>query len=363
MTLFFLPGKEDNILTSGRKLGITGTVALWFAFVLVSAFMPGFKKKAEYKTVRITLASVPVERTVEPAVQEPVPQTTVNEPVQAKPAEPENVPAPAKKAEPAGKPEPQKKVEPPKKAAPVQKQKPAQTSAAEPKKTSPANPAQTYKKSVDELMAEQNAQKEKDVQWDDSVSENAVETSNAAAPSTPQAKQITGDAALLGKSAEMAQHNNGPVNSTPDEKNKNGGSADESTKSALGTISSTTYTQSAGSGASSQPSGNTGRNKDGVVNTEIFDIRISDGRTRLPPMTSIQFSKDNEQQIGNSCDVEVRFKVLANGSVLLSDITIKPASILPPAVRQEIREQVSQWRFTPGSSDGDAVFTLTIIKK
>lgn len=355
MTIFFLPAKEDDILTCGRKLGITGTVVLWFVFVLVSAFLPAFKK-TEYKTVRITLASTPVEKTeepAEPAVQRYAPQEPVKEQAQAAAAEPENAPAQVKKAEPA------------KKTAAARKQEPAQTSAAETKKTPPKPPVAYAKDPMDQFAEQTSARKERNVQVDDSTFADASVTSNAAEQNTPQAKQVTGASALSGKSASAAQQGNRPVSSTSESEDKKSADAGEATKAALGAISATTYTQPAGAetGVSSQTLRNTGQNKDGAVKTGISDIRMSDGRKRLPPITSIQFSEDNEQQIGNNCTVEVRFKVLADGNVLLSDITIKPASILPPAVRQEIRAQVSQWRFTQGSSDGDAVFELTIIKK
>ncbi len=350
MTIFFLPGKEDDILTSGRKLGITGTAALWFAFVLVSAFMPDFKKKTEYKTVRITLASVPVERTVEPAaVPEPAPEEPVKEQVQAAAAEPENVPAQVKKTEPA------------KKAAAARKQEPAQTSGTGTKKTTPAKTAPSYKKSVEELMAEQSAQKEKDVQWDDSLFADSSAASSSTAQSTPQAKQITGASALSGTSAAAAQQNDGPVSSTSAAENKKPGSADASTKAALGAINNTTYTQSSGSGASSQTSVKTGRSSDGKVT-----VGMSDGTARTllyPAKPSIQISEENAKKIDSSRTVKVKFKVLEKGNVPLSEISIEPTSTLTLEIQKEIRDQVSQWLFTEASSDGDAVFTLTIIKK
>ncbi|HAH62133.1 MAG TPA: hypothetical protein DCL73_08570, partial [Treponema sp.] len=279
MTIFFLPGKEDDILTSGRKLGITGTAVLWFAFVLVSAFMPDFKKKTEYKTVRITLASVPVERTVEPAaVPEPAPEEPVKEQVQAAAAEPENVPAQVKKAEPA------------KKAAAARKQEPAQTSGTGTKKTTP-KPSVTYAKDPMDQFAEQTkTQKENAApQRGDSALADASITSNAAVQSTPQAKQITGASALSGTAAAAAQQNDGPVSSTSAAENKKPGSADALTKAALGAISSTTDTPSGGSGERSQSvekgegaqiSVNTGRSVSGKVAAGISDITTSKGKAR-----------------------------------------------------------------------------------
>lgn len=351
MTIFFLPGKEDDILTCGRKLGITGTVVLWFVFVLVSAFLPAFKK-TEYKTVRITLASTPVEKTeepAEPAVQRYVPQEPVQEQAQAAAAEPENAPAQVKKAEPA------------KKAAAARKQESAQTSAAETKKTTPEPPV-AYAKDPMDRFAEQNAQKEKDVQWDDSAFADASVTSNAAEQNTPRAKQVTGASALSGKSASAAQQGNRPVSSTSESEDKKSADAGDATKAALGAISATTYTQPAGAetGVSSQTSLKAGRSSDGKV-----AVQMSDGTARTllnPPNPSIRISDENAGLIDGSRTVEVRFKVFADGNVPRTGISITRA-VLPRTIQDEILDQVSQWRFTTASSDGDAVFTLTIIKK
>ena len=346
MTFSFLPAAEDDILTRGRKIGLTGTVVFWFVFITVSVFIPVFKKNPEYKTVRITLASVPVEKTIK-----------TSEPEKAVPLQPEEVnkPVPVKKTETKDKPVPQKKTDPVKKASTVKKQENVHAAAPETKMSS-GKPSQVYKKSVEELMAEQRVQKEKNVQWDDSLFADASVTSNTA-QSAEQTKQIAGAAALSGTSAEASPQNAGPVNSSASE-NKKAENADASTKAALGAISATTHTQSAGNGVKSRTSVKTGRSSDGKVAVEM-----TDGSARIllyPSKPSIQISDENAKLIDSSRTVTIQFKVLAKGNVPLSAINITPASILPLSIQQEIREQVSMWRFVQDTADGYANFIFTI---
>jgi hypothetical protein len=347
MTFSFLPAKEDDILTRGRKIGLAGTFVFWFAFILVSVFIPVFKKNPEYKTVHIILASVPVEKTVK-----------TSEPEKVSPQLPEqmNKPSQVKKTETKNKSEQQKKAGPVKKASVSQKQESVHTPAAE-TKPSLKKPSAVYKKSVEELIAEQRLQKEKAVQWDDSLFADAPVTSNTA-QSAPHTKQIAGAAALSGVSAEVSQQKTDPVNSTAVSENKNSENADASTKAALGAISATTYTQSAGNGVKSQTSVKTGRSSDGKVAVEMID---GSARTLLyPAKPSIQISDENAKLIDSRRTVTVQFKVLAKGNVPLSGINMTPASILPLSIQQEIREQVSMWRFAQGASDGYANFIFTI---
>jgi hypothetical protein len=348
MTFTFFPDKEDDILTSGRKIGLAGTAAVWFVFMLISVFMPVFRRKPEYKTVHITLASVPVEKNIK--ISEPVKANVV-------PSGPVKEPEQVEKPETANKQEQKETAEPVKKTSASAKQESSHISAAETKKASSSKPAVVYKKSVEELMVEQREQKEKDVQWDDSLFADASATSNIVQSST-QAKQIAGAEALSGTSAEASRQNNSPVNSTTTSKNKKSENVDTSTKNTLGTISATTYTQSAENGMRSQTSVKTGRSSEGKVAVEM-----SDGTARIllyPVKPSIQISDENAKLIDSRRTVTVQFKVLAKGNVPLSGINITPSSILPLAIQQEIREQVSLWRFAQDSADGFANFIFTI---
>jgi len=347
MTLSLLPDKEDDVLTRAGKIGLIGTVGFWFLFLLAAALFPLlYSGKPEYKTVRITLSSVPVQQTVTEKIAQTVPVQP--EPAAVQPA------APAVKAAKAAVPE--KKTAQPAKTEPASRpaaQKPAPSAGTAPVQKS----VPSYKKSVEDLMGEQRTQSDKNVQWDDSLFADASSTTNAG-QSTAQAKQIAGAAALSGTSAAAAQPDAGPEKSSSSAQRTKTDGADASTKAALGTISETKYTQTGGNGVFSQTSVKTGNGGDGKVALEM-----SDGSSRVllyPSKPTIRISDENAKKIDSSRTVRVKFKVLAKGNVLLSEITIEPASILPFEIQKEIRDQVSQWRFAQDPSDGYAGFVFTI---
>jgi hypothetical protein len=359
-SLVSLIRNDDEILTKSRKAGFISTAAVWVVLVLIFAFVPAFKKKPEYKTVRITLSSTPLEK-----------QQKVVEPV--KKEEAVKAAEPVKKAEPVQKTAAQKNVEPAKassvqkKTEPVKKEKQPESAPANQKsvpaadKAKPSDSPVVYKKSVEELMAEQSRQKAKDVKWDDRLfTDSAAEESSspAASPKTSGANKITGSSALAGTAAAAAASANEPVNSTSvSEKQKSAG-ADAATKTALGNISSTTYTQTSGSGMNSRTSVNSSLGSDGKVS-----IELTDGSVRMllyPGKPAIQISEENAKRIDSTRTVRVQFKILAKGNVPLSEINITPSSILTPEIRQEIREQVSLWRFSQAAADGYASFDYTI---
>jgi outer membrane biosynthesis protein TonB len=337
---------DDEILTKSRKTGLISTAAVWVVLLLIFAFVPVFKKKPEYKTVHITLASTPLKKTQKAA--EPV-----------KTAEAVKTEEPVKKAEPV-----QKDVEPPKPSAVQKKPEPAkradrQKSAPAADKAKTSDSPTVYKKSVEELMAEQSRQKNKDVKWDDSLFTGAAESSSQT-PSTDVsgADKITGSSALSGTAAAAAASDNEPVNATAVSDKVKSAGADAAVKKALGNISSTTYTQTSGSGMNSRTSVNTSINSDGKVS-----IELKDGSVRMllyPERPAIRISEENAKRIDSTRTVRVQFKILSKGNVPLSDINITPSSILTPEIRQEIREQVSLWRFSQASSDGYAAFEYTI---
>jgi outer membrane biosynthesis protein TonB len=345
MTFSLLPLTEndDEILTKSRKTGLIGTAAVWVVLILIFAFVPVFKKKPEYKTVHITLASTPLNN-------------------RQKEAEPVKKEETVKKAEPVKKEEPvQKKTEPVKKTKQPESASAKSKSIPAPNKAESSDSPAVYKKSVEELMAEQSRQKAGDVKWDDSLfadSAAAESTSQAASPKSARPDKITGAAALSGTAAAAAASDNEPVNSTSvSEKSKSAG-ADASVKKALGNISSTTYTQTSGSGMNSRTSVNTSMSSDGKVS-----IELTDGSVRMllyPGKPAIQISEENARRIDSTRTVRVQFKILAKGNVPLSEINITPSSILTPEIRQEIREQVSLWRFSQAPGDGYASFDYTI---
>ncbi|MCI7079901.1 MAG: hypothetical protein MR944_02315, partial [Treponema porcinum] len=158
---------EDSIQKNTLRLSFWGTAVVWFLLLIFFAFAPGVQKKEEFKTIQITL-DVPHEK---PEVQKTdiaSQETAASKKTQTSPAKSD-----AAQSAPASQKKPS--VQQPAKTA--QKQASSPAAAASPKTSSPAPveaksaPAKakiTYKKSVDELLAEQSGSA-KSAQWDDSV--------------------------------------------------------------------------------------------------------------------------------------------------------------------------------------------------
>jgi hypothetical protein len=341
MIKFFGADKDESVLADSTRLAMIGTCIFWAVIILLSALLPVSPHPELYKTVQITL-SEPVVSAV-PAIIKPeieqkktpevsIPEKSVKTRVDQKTAG--RIPeAPAVKKHSVAR------------SVPVE----------------PSGPV-AYGKSVDDMMAAQHrtASSQK-TQWDDTVFDgSAVAVTSAAKTATPQ--KIIGASALSGTSAEAAVPGNDQLVSGSPEAGKKSQvqNASDSTKSALGKIAATTYTQSAGNGTSSQVSVHMS-GTDGKVALEM-----SDGSARVlldPPKPVIFISKDNAALIDSSRTVTVQFKVLAGGNVPLSGIEIKPSSALPLPILSEIREQIASWRFATDSADGIARFEYSIIKK
>ena len=94
--------------------------------------------------------------------------------------------------------------------------------------------------------------------------------------------------------------------------------------------------------------------------------KLSDGSARVllePLKPVIIISEENGKRIDSSRQVVISFRILAAGNVPFSGITITPSSALPEEIQSEIKDQVSTWRFAPASSDGQAKFEYSIIKR
>lgn len=345
---------EDSIQKNTLRLSFWGTAVVWFLLLIFFAFAPGVQKKEEFKTIQITL-DVPQEKTEIQKTDIASQETAASKKTQASPAKSDAAQsAPAAQKKPA--------VQQPAKTA--QKQASSPAAAASPKTSSPAPveaksaPAKakiTYKKSVDELLAEQSGSA-KSAQWDDSVfgDDTAAVSSSSTTNSTAVNKGVSGTSALSGTAASAALDTGKAVAKT-DSAVKT--AATSATQNALGKIAAATYTMSAGNGVSSSAK----ENGDGSVS-----VSMTDGSSRIlldPKKPVIFISEENAALIDSSRTVTVSFKVLSGGNVPFSGIVISPSSLLPIQIQSEIREQISQWRFKPASSDGQARFEYSIIKK
>ena len=344
---------EDSIQKNTLRLSFWGTAVVWFLLLIFFAFAPGVQKKEEFKTIQITL-DVPQEK---PEVQKTdiaSQETAASKKTQASPSKSD-----AAQSAPASQKKPS--VQQPAKTAQKQASSPA---AASPKtsspvpveaKSAPAKAKITYKKSVDELLVEQSGSA-KSAQWDDSVfgDDTAAVSSSSTTNSTAVNKGVYGTSALSGTAASAALDTGKAVAKT-DSAVKT--AATSATQNALGKIAAATYTMSAGNGVSSSAK----ENGDGSVS-----VSMTDGSSRIlldPKKPVIFISEENAALIDSSRTVTVSFKVLSGGNVPFSGIVISPSSLLPIQIQSEIREQISQWRFKPASSDGQARFEYSIIKK
>ena len=343
---------EDSIQKNTLRLSFWGTAVVWFLLLIFFAFAPGVQKKEEFKTIQITL-DVPQEK---PEVQKTdiaSQETAASKKTQTSPAKSD-----AAQSAPASQKKPS--VQQPAKTAQKQAASPKTSSPAPVEaKSAPAKAKITYKKSVDELLAEQSGSA-KSAQWDDSVfgDDTAAVSSSSTTNSTAVNKGVSGTSALSGTAASAALDTGKAVAKT-DSAVKT--AATSATQNALGKIAAATYTMSAGNGVSSSAKVNVEKKGDGSV-----AVSMTDGSSRIlldPKKPVIFISEENAALIDSSRTVTVSFKVLAGGNVPLSGIVISPSSLLPIQIQSEIRKQISQWRFKPASSDGQARFEYSIIKK
>lgn len=343
---------EDSIQKNTLRLSFWGTAVVWFLLLIFFAFAPGVQKKEEFKTIQITL-DVPQEKTEVQKTDIASQETAASKKTQTSPAKSD-----AAQSAPASQKKPS--VQQPAKTAQKQAASPKTSSPAPVEaKSAPAKAKITYKKSVDELLAEQSGSA-KSAQWDDSVfgDDTAAVSSSSTTNSTAVNKGVSGTSALSGTAASAALDTGKAVAKT-DSAVKT--AATSATQNALGKIAAATYTMSAGNGVSSFAKVNVEKNGDGSVS-----VSMTDGSSRIlldPKKPVIFISEENAALIDSSRTVTVSFKVLAGGNVPLSGIVISPSSLLPIQIQSEIREQISQWRFKPASSDGQARFEYSIIKK
>lgn len=389
---------DDKTQANALKTAVVGTGILWLILVVLMSVCPGFRKPERYKTISIMLepvsesisekseklnpaaekientnakeAAAPaniekaVEKQSEPAkpVQKPAEQIKKQETAKKahNPAA-KTVEKPAKSAEPVkpaeSKPEnskaaPAKTVEQPKAAPKV----PETTTAPAPKKAKIK-----YKKSLDELMEEQMGASAKQKAFDESMFDDVVAETNTSSQSVSKnVNRMDSSSALSGSAAVAADSASGSVSATADRAEKPS-SASSATSAMLSKISAAQYSTTIGNGLSSKSDVKVAQSTDGKL-----AIELSDGSARVllePLKPVIIISEENGKRIDSSRQVVISFRILAAGNVPFSGITITPSSALPEEIQSEIKDQVSTWRFAPASSDGQAKFEYSIIKR
>lgn len=389
---------DDKTQANALKTAVVGTGILWLILVVLMSVCPGFRKPERYKTISIMLEPVsesisekseklnPAAEKIENAnAKEAAAPANIKKAVekQSEPAKPVQKPAeqikkqetlkkadnpaaktvekPAKSAEPVkpaeSKPEnskaaPAKTVEQPKAAPKV----PETTAAPAPKKAKIK-----YKKSLDELMEEQMGASAKQKAFDDSMFDDVVAETNTSSQSVSKnVNRMDNSSALSGSAAVAADSTSGSVSATADRAEKPS-SASSATSAMLSKISAAQYSTTIGNGLSSKSDVKVAQSTDGKL-----AIELSDGSARVllePLKPVIIISEENGKRIDSSRQVVISFRILAAGNVPFSGITITPSSALPEEIQSEIKDQVSTWRFAPASSDGQAKFEYSIIKR
>lgn len=389
---------DDKTQANALKTAVVGTGILWLILVVLMSVCPGFRKPERYKTISIMLEPVSesisekseklnpaAEKIENPNAKEAAAPANIKKALekQSEPAKPVQKPAeqikkqetakkadnpaaktvekPAKSAEPVkpaeSKPEnskaaPAKTVEQPKAAPKV----PETTTAPAPKKAKIK-----YKKSLDDLMEEQMGASAKQKAFDDSMFDDVVAETNTSSQSVSKnVNRMDSSSALSGSAAVAADSTSGSVSATADRAEKPS-SASSATSAMLSKISAAQYSTTIGNGLSSKSDVKVAQSTDGKL-----AIELSDGSARVllePLKPVIIISEENGKRIDSSRQVVISFRILAAGNVPFSGITITPSSALPEEIQSEIKDQVSTWRFAPASSDGQAKFEYSIIKR
>ena len=331
--------KDDELLVRGRRIAFFGTLIMWTVLIVIFLLMPAYTKKPPYKTVKITLASTPA------AASAPV--AAVSPASSAVPADRQkNISAEQKKVSSAAVIREQKT---------IREDSSIKDAVSAEKKSTRKQPV--LKKSVDDLMAEQN-QHRMQQQFDDSAFDNMP--AEKSVKTVQPVKQLSAAEALSG-SAGSAGSADAPVSSRQTARTgASDDTADSSTKSALGKIAGAESLSSSGTDARSTVL--SAISSSGGKNT----LSWSEGSDRVmldPSRPYLTISSENQNLIDSSRKVVITFRVLAAGNVPLSGIEIRPSSALPLAVQSEIKEQIKTWRFAQAAADGTATFEYSIIKR
>lgn len=364
-------GQDSSPQNTSNILALIGTALLWLTFLICAIFIKPSVKKPKYKEVQIVLSSTPKkEKSAEnpaPAassssVSESTPQT-----VAEKPAEPVQKPAETpvqKTAEPVVK----KTVETPiKKQAEASSKKQAQAPAKKPAQSvkEPVKEEPVYAKTFEQQWAEQMATKKSSSsdydQWaamEDDFKENTNETSNTQNTIVNNTTPAFEGTAAQTVAKDEPETSSSSSSSSSTEKNQ---TASSGTIKALSSIKSQTYAGgNAANGIEAETNVKTTNSGSGKV-----EMVMSNGSSRAllePSKPVINLSDAASMTIDGSRKVVIQFRVVESGNVPRAEILITPESILSELVRNEIKDQVSKWRFEAADDSATAEFEYKIVK-
>lgn len=314
--------------------------AFFFLVFLIFSLAVKFKPQEKFQVLTINLASFPVEKKSLPETtlqkkDVPSKNQSSKDVEKIKPVEPKKIPEEKSSSQ-------KNKIV--KNGLPVSSEK--QKTFEEPK----------IKKSVEQLMAENNSSAKKTAEWNESFFDDSqtVQSKNI---SEAQNKSSV-KSSVEGTAAKSSAEKTSGVSSSSELARSGNADVSEETKSSLANIKNT---------FSSSVSGNI-KSKTSVASQNSggkLSIKMSDGKSRelLYPKNPVIFiSEENAKLVDETKKVIVRFKVRADGTVPVTGISILPSSLLPLQIQAEIKEQIQLWRFSEESSglDGTASFDYTL---
>ncbi len=317
------------------------TAGIWSGLVLFSLLLPVGQQPPEkqFKEIAIQLESAkPAQKPAEKPAEKPVPAPA---PAPASAPQPVDAPAP----EPVKKAEPVKQTE---KVQPVQKATPA---------PQPEMAPQKLQKSVEELMAEQNAKKTEKtaetIDWD-AMFGNSDTVVASAADTAP--KTVSGQNQVSGTAAAAAKTDGGYTTPVAAQK---ADVADSGLTGKLASVNKTWTGAVSGSDLTAAVSAETsGSSGSGV------SLVLQDGTTRKLLMPSV-INPDISAYahlIEGQPEVTIRFEITPDGLVSYSSITVSAG--LPSQVAEAIKQYLSSelW-FEQAATTGIATFTYRITRQ
>ena len=374
-------GQDSSPHITSLLLSSIITLVCWIIFCVLCFVIKFQPKTPQYKEVQIVLSSeksddereksksesaaaaVPElisesfeQEAVIPEQEVAIPEPIVEEVVST----PAPAPAPAKPVE-----TPNKETTPapsPAKTEPAKTDTKTTTPAVTPKATDPAKKVNfdDYQYATDysdfdlnNVSSNTNKSSFDWSQFDDSSTETQSTVNQ-------QTNKVTTQSSLSGSAAETSTEKNQRQTSQTTSKTQTTQTASTATSTALSNIRTTSYSATTGD-SKSITNAKTSKTSDGQISMEM-----SDGSTRvlLDPITpAIKLSAEAAALIDSTKIVTIKFRVVESGNVPRAEITISPESILPAAVRNEIYDQLSKWRFETALSSATASFEYTIEKR
>lgn len=314
--------------------------AFFFLVFLIFSLAVKFKPQEKFQVLTINLASFPVEK-------KSLPETTLQK---------KDVPSKNQSSKDVEKIKPVEPKKNPEEKSSSQKNKIVKNGLPVSSEKQKTFEEPKIKKSVEQLMAENNSSAKKTAEWNESFFDDSqtVQSKNI---SEAQNKSSV-KSSVEGTAAKSSAEKTSGVSSSSELAGSGNADVSEETKSSLANIKNT---------FSSSVSGNI-KSKTSVASQNSggkLSIKMSDGKSRelLYPKNPVIFiSEENAKLVDETKKVIVRFKVRADGTVPVTGISILPSSLLPLQIQAEIKEQIQLWRFSEESSglDGTASFDYTL---